>query len=411
MLGKFLGKEQKSALPKNQIEVVCPVCGAAQVEPRLVVTTHCRKCREHLRIVDGRVLASSHMNPVPSAVFPAMLDSHPVAGATKTAADTSPDGDEAPFPAALLPQKDVEAEDIPLGLGHMMGFKDEDDAAPKVAKNPIRPKSNLPPRPTESAATAQPPMSAGTLQKMKDQGYYRQQYFKDVECFDCRNKFKTGRSARSTHCPACGSLICLEDVDINTPSTTSIRTRGDVLIRKNGNVNTSEVRCRDLKVHGQICAEIECSGDLQLKTMGIIIGEIHCRRFLVERGSDIRFLNTIFAEDVDVQARIEGTIECTGRVTIGAMGCVQGDVTARSVSIEPGGQLNGAMNILRASAAKPTKPVASGSASGGAGGIGSGGGTPYTSSGFSSFMEAQRNSGSSGSPPKDTPDQPHLPLS
>ncbi|RBP40312.1 polymer-forming protein [Roseimicrobium gellanilyticum] len=370
MLGKFLGKEQKSALPKNQIEVVCPVCGAAQIEPRLVVTTHCKKCREHLRIVNGRVLASSHMNPVPSAVFPAMLDSHPVAGETKTAATPTADGEQAQLPAALMPSENVVNEDIPLGLGHMMGFKEEEEG-PKPSKNPVRPKSNLPPRPTEPASTAQPPLSAGTFQKMKEQGYYRQQYFKDVECFDCRNKFKTGRSARSTNCPACGSLICLEDVDINVPSTTAIRTRGDVLIRKNGNVNTSEVRCRDLKVHGQICAEIECSGDLTMRTMGIVIGEIHCHQFVVERGSEIKFLNTIYAENVDIQARIEGNIECSGRVTIGAQGCVQGDVTARSVSIEPGGQLNGAMNILRTTTAKPAqKPLKSDT-----GGTGSGGGT------------------------------------
>jgi cytoskeletal protein CcmA (bactofilin family)/ribosomal protein S27E len=357
VLGKFLGKEQKSALPKNQIEVVCPVCGAAQIEPRLVVTTHCKKCREHLRIVNGRVLASSHMNPVPSSVFPAMLDSHPTVGETKTVAPPTTDGEPVQLPAALLPS----AENV----------EDEDEDAPKPAKNPIRPKSNLPPRPTEPASTPQPPMAAGTFQKMKEQGYYRQQYFKDVECFDCRNKFKTGRSARSTNCPACGALICLEDVDINVPSTTPIRTRGDVLIRKNGNVNTSEVRCRDLKVHGQICAEIECSGDLTMRTTGIVIGEVHCHQFTVERGSDIKFLNTVYAEGVDIQARIEGNIECSGRVTIGAQGCVQGDVTARSVSIEPGGQLNGAMNILRTTTAKPAqKPLKSAT-----GGTGSGAST------------------------------------
>lgn len=243
---------------------------------------------------------------------------------------------------------------IPLGLGHMMGFKDAEDEAASKATRHLRSKSLLPPRPTEPASTAQPPMTAGTLQKMKDQGYYRQQYFKDVECFDCKNKFKTGRSARSTHCPACGSLICLEDVDINTASTESIRTRGDAFIRKNGNVNASEVKCRDLKVHGLVSAQIECSGDMQMRTSGTVIGEIHCRRFLVERGSDIRFLNSIYAEEVEIQARIEGNIQCTGRVTIGAQGWVHGDVTARSVSIEPGGHLDGAMNILRASFAKPT---------------------------------------------------------
>jgi cytoskeletal protein CcmA (bactofilin family) len=40
-------------------------------------------------------------------------------------------------------------------------------------------------------------------------------------------------------------------------------------------------------------------------------------------------------------------------VLIGMNGAVNGDVTARSVSIEPGGELNGAMNIVRA---KPVTP-------------------------------------------------------
>ncbi len=355
MLGKFLGKGQKSSLPKNQIEVVCPVCGAAQIEPRLVVTTHCRKCREHLRIVNGKVLASSKINPVPSAIFPAMDSSSAAPGSISKSPASNDASDDAAFPNALVPSEDTVSDPVPLGLGHMMGFKDHEDEAAARAKRLLnRPKAGPPsPRPSEPDAGEAQAAAGGTLQKMKDQGYYRQQYFKDVECFDCRNKFKTGRSARSTHCPACGALISLEDLEINTASTASIRTRGDVLIRKNGNVNASEIKCRDLKVQGLVSAQVECSGDVQMKTSGTVIGEIHCRRFVVERGSDIRFINSIYAEEVDIQARIEGNIQCTGRVTIGAQGWVRGDVTARSVSIEPGGQLDGAMNILRASTPKP----------------------------------------------------------
>jgi cytoskeletal protein CcmA (bactofilin family) len=204
-------------------------------------------------------------------------------------------------------------------------------------------------------------MTISTFQKMKEQGYYRQQYFKDVECFSCPNKFKVGRSAKSTQCPACGVHICLEDIDINVASTQSILTRGDVLIRKNGNVSAGHIKCRDLKVFGMVSAQIECSGDLVFRTSGTItiIGEIRCKRLVVEKGSDIHFHNVIYAEDVDLQARVSGNIQCSGRVLIGALGWIHGDVTARSVSIEPGGQLDGAMNILRTSSStQPLSPFA-----------------------------------------------------
>lgn len=343
MLGRFLGKDQKPALPKNQIEVVCPVCGAAQHEPRLVVTTFCRKCGEHLRIEGGRrVVASSKINPVPSAVFPSEMSS---------TGSVFEQEDRPPAPSALLPTEPVPPEQLPLGLGSMMGFNDEAEVSDSPPARPVMPEK------ASEAAPAQGPMAASTLQKMKEQGYYRQQYFKDVECFDCHHKFKVGRSAKSTQCPACGVHICLEDFDINLPSTNNILTRGDVLIRKNGNVNAAQIKCRDMKVFGMVSAQIECAGDLVLRTAGTVIGEIRCQRFVVEKGSDIHFHNMIYADEVDVQARVFGNIQCSGRVVIGSQGWIHGDVTARSVSIEPGGQLDGAMNILRSTPQKPAAPA------------------------------------------------------
>ncbi len=205
-----------------------------------------------------------------------------------------------------------------------------------------RPQSNSPP-PTPSPA----PQTANSLQKMKEQGMYRNQYFKDAECFDCGHKFKTGRSAKSANCPACGAYISLEDVEINMTSTQPIKTRGNVLIRKRGRLSASSVQCRDLECHGIIEANVTCSGDATFRTTGSIIGEIHCQRFVVEKGADVAFLNAVHATDVEIQARLTGTIYSSGPVLIGGNGSINGDVTARSVSIEPGGELNGAMNIVR----------------------------------------------------------------
>ncbi len=224
-------------------------------------------------------------------------------------------------------------------------FNPEDESATSGAR---RPQSNSPP-PTPSPAL----QTASSLQKMKEQGMYRNQYFKDAECFDCGHKFKTGRSAKSANCPACGAYISLEDVEVNMTSTQPIKTRGDVLVRKRGRLSTSSVHCRDLECHGIIEANVTCSGDATFRTTGSIIGEIRCQRFVVEKGADVAFMNAVHATDVEIQARVTGTIFSTGLVLIGSNGSVNGDVTARSVSIEPGGELNGAMNIVRGRAPAP----------------------------------------------------------
>lgn len=186
---------------------------------------------------------------------------------------------------------------------------------------------------------------------MREQGF-RQQHFKEVECFDCNHKFKVGRSARNSICPNCSSSICLEDVEINVTSTAPIRTRGDVYIRKMGNVSTSEIKCRDLHLQGIISANVECSGEMIVRTAGTIIGEIHCVRLNVVKGSDVQLINTLYTKEAEIHARICGNIHCEGPVLIGNGGCVEGDVSARSVNIEPGGHLDGSMNILRPSARK-----------------------------------------------------------
>jgi cytoskeletal protein CcmA (bactofilin family)/ribosomal protein S27E len=345
--------------PKNQIEVVCPSCGAAQYEPRLVVSTFCKKCGVHLTVHKKRVTASDVTR---SGAGTGMNDSWSEESPTPAKpADPAP----APFAAPLPAAKQDEALSPAEGFGAYLQSQalpvsppQPDKPAPQQQELPLpqdtsaaqmrRPQSNSPP-PTPSPA----PQTASSLQKMKDQGMYRNQYFKDAECFDCGHKFKTGRSAKSANCPACGAYISLEDVEINMTSTQSVKTRGNVLVRKRGRLSASSVQCRDLECHGIIEANVTCSGDAAFRTTGSIIGEIRCQRFVVEKGADVAFLNHVHATEVEIQARVTGTIFCTGPVLIAGNGSVNGDVTARSVSIEPGGELNGAMNIVRGKSPAP----------------------------------------------------------
>jgi cytoskeletal protein CcmA (bactofilin family) len=264
-------------------------------------------------------------------------------------------------PVEKTPEAEVEPEARPAQVEESAPLAPEKEAPPQEPsitrrhhqQATRRPQSNSPP-PTASPE----PMSASTLQKMKEQGIYRNAYFKDADCFECRHKFKVSRSSRSANCPKCGSHISLEDVEINMNSSQPIKTRGDVLIRKRGHLSTDVIQCRDLRCQGLFEGNVHASGDAIFRATCTIVGEIHCRRFIIEKGADVTFIKVVRAEEVEIQARVTGTIISSGPLLIRSGGCVNGDVTVRSISIEPGGELNGGINIVRTAVApKPATPA------------------------------------------------------
>lgn len=403
------GKNDRPQPPKGKIEVVCPTCGAVQYEPRLVVSTFCKKCGDHLRIDKKRVTGTGvrqYGNPETPA---AQATTSPAADLSSEVADAKPSA-PAPLPRATsgpkptpapaatpatsswdrksvlrsiiraAPAKEEAADETPpapaasteppveategddTGFGSMIqravaADKEEKPAEEEKPVEAEEPKRRLSHSPAPTAAP--PPASASTLQKMKDQGFYRQQYFKEAQCFDCGHAFKVGRSARSANCPQCGAWISMEDVEINMNSTQSIKTRGDVIIRKRGHLSTASVQCKDFHCQGLLEANVTATGDAVFKASGTIIGEVRCHRLVIDKGADVTFVNPIYADQVEIHAKITGTVFSRGQVLITIYGAVNGDVTARSVSIEPGGELNGAMNIIRGDSLPfdPTKKV------------------------------------------------------
>ncbi len=401
MLRGFFGTKQSilPPPPKNQIEVACPACGAAQYEPRLVVSTFCKSCGVHLTIHKKKVTASavtrsgavgvddlwenatptrraSSVKPEPAAPAPqpipavepelptAVADMRLESAPAESPPDTPPPQAEAA--PLITPEIDEAAEAAQAGFGAFLQAVSKQPTAPSSGSQDSKLEHPHLPRilasATPSAATPLTPSTPvappnSTLEKMKSQSVYRQQYFKDIECFECGHKLKVSRSSKITDCVQCGALICLEDLDINLHHTEPIRTRGDVIVRKPGLITTSKIECKDLRCLGTIEAEIDCQGEATFRTEGTITGPIACRKLTIEKGADVIFTHTVKAGDMFINARVTGNLNASGKITIGLYGAVNGDVTARSVAIEPGGELNGAMNIIRApSTPTPTAP-------------------------------------------------------
>lgn len=228
------------------------------------------------------------------------------------------------------------------------------DSPPEPEASPPAPEPTPPEQPApEPAPTPAQPLTTWNAGRglPPDQGLYRNQYSREATCFECGQIVQVSRAVRSATCSRCSATIPLDDVEIRHPVQRNIRTRGDVMIRRNGVVTADQLECKDLRCYGLLETNVKAAGDVILRTSGTLLGAIQCQRLLIEKGSDITFLNEVHAAQIEVHARVTGSLVASGSLRIGATGAVNGDVTASSVAIDPGGELNGAMNIVRA---KPT---------------------------------------------------------
>jgi len=96
--------------------------------------------------------------------------------------------------------------------------------------------------------------------------------------------------------------------------------------------NTKSVFASDLKISG----EISSAGDIEL--LGDIDGNITARSLTI--GAEGRMNGTITAETVEVRGKVDGQISA-GSFTLRAAAQVAADTTYRSLIIESGAQIEG----------------------------------------------------------------------
>jgi len=139
---------------------------------------------------------------------------------------------------------------------------------------------------------------------------------RDVICFSCGGSFKAIAEAQSSQCPKCGGYVNLLDHEITGHSNTRIQTRGNVLVHKTGTITGVTVRCHHLTVLGGLTADVDCSGDLVIRSSGKIGGTLRCRNLRVEKGARVEFLHPVTAETASIKGQVRGQIYCTGTVTL-----------------------------------------------------------------------------------------------
>ncbi|MES2707249.1 MAG: polymer-forming cytoskeletal protein [Verrucomicrobiota bacterium] len=169
---------------------------------------------------------------------------------------------------------------------------------------------------------------------------------REVECFDCHAINRASLQATSTACSNCGTYIDLRNFDIRERTTQKIRTRGDVTVHKKGALLGTAIHCGSLIVEGTVGGSIYAQETVQFRVSTKVLGELRCRRLIVERKCLVHCLQPVHVREVDIEGGLTARIFSGGPVRLHRHARLEGSVNAPVFIMEPGAELEASMHIF-----------------------------------------------------------------
>jgi cytoskeletal protein CcmA (bactofilin family) len=166
-----------------------------------------------------------------------------------------------------------------------------------------------------------------------------------VECFDCKARTEVISAAQSTNCPKCSAHLDLRDYKITTPFSRSIRTHGEVHVTSKGDLSSSSVMCRSALIEGKVRGNLHCAGTATVNYSGKIPGRVTADHLLVERKAEVQFFRRVRVKSIEIRGHMTGEVIAETVVVIHRNASLDGDVTAKSISVEKGGVFSGQLVI------------------------------------------------------------------
>ena len=294
---------------KHTITLQCPDCGHEQTESKMAVSTYCRSCSVPYKIINGKA--------APNKATP----SNPLTPLKNTAQT----------PKLRAPEHTAD------------NYQKDSSNDPNEGQEPT------PPQPRSLVTSLIKKVASGIyfIQKAAaSTGLYKlKEKERAVRCFECERIHSTCPEASSTLCPGCGAYIALKSYDIRTNWNRRIQTRGDVVIHKKASVTGITIHCHHLTLLGKFTGGADCSGDFIIRSHGKIMGEVRCKRLIIQKKAQVEFANTVHCEDAIIDGNVIGHFECSGKFSLQKKATLTGDIKVATMAIQEGARHNGRVSI------------------------------------------------------------------
>lgn len=300
--------------------MICPECQHQQSESKIAVSTYCRSCGSHYKISHGIAATDSK------------IPNNPFAG--KKSANAKADE---PVDRGTSDEHIVTAATTATEANQLDGEKGEHRETQKSSEQ----------NPTQEATSLTSDLRSQLSQKASSAGsfFQRKNKRRKVLCLECDHEHEAPADASSTLCSACGAYVSLKNYIINNHWNRRIETRGNVTIQKKGSVTDITVRCHDILVLGTLKGGIDCSGDITLNSHSKIMGNVSCRRLVIDKRADVAFANEVVCEEAIIDGHVTGHFVCTGKLHLKKKAVLNGNIVVANMTIDKGARHNGKISI------------------------------------------------------------------
>jgi cytoskeletal protein CcmA (bactofilin family)/ribosomal protein S27E len=232
------------------------------------------------------------------------------------------------------------------------GFKQMDYVAAKTTMcrqcgrhfSPFAPKPGL----KLSSKEAAPAVAQDHSFLQKFEGLWSRPRSSVVECFECTRKHEVSDAATSTNCPSCSAHIDLRDYKIATSFSRTIRTRGDLHLTAKGDLSSTSVICKSALIEGKLRGNLHCSESATIDFVGKLPGRLSARHVSVERKADVQCFRRVAVGSIEIKGRMIAEIVADTSVHIHKNASLEGNVTARAITVDKGGIFSGQLVIGQA---------------------------------------------------------------
>ena len=208
---------------------------------------------------------------------------------------------------------------------------------------PFAPKAGLKLHVKEEAPA---PDNSSIRHKLED--FWKRKRTLVIECFECQRKQQVCSAATSTICPGCSAHVDLRDYRIDGSFSRTIRTRGDVHLTAKGDLSSTSVICRSALIEGKLRGNLHCDDTATINFLGRIPGRLTARHIVVERKANIHCFRRVKVSSIEIKGAMSGEIVAQTIVTIHKKGSLEGNVTAKAITVEKGGIFSGQLVIGQA---------------------------------------------------------------
>ena len=106
--------------------------------------------------------------------------------------------------------------------------------------------------------------------------------------------------------------------------------------------------CRSALIEGKLRGNLVCSETATVDYVGKLPGRLSAKQIIIERKSDVQCFRRVRAGSIEIKGRMIGEVIAETSVHIHKNASLEGNVTAKAITVEKGGIFSGQLVIGRA---------------------------------------------------------------